>query len=663
MKIKSLLLLLSFLFYLTNASGQTVRHTYRFYKDFAVAKPECGPDLIPSKALGICPIGASPGSFEQDVLPCGVRRDVYHNKLNWGFMYPNSEGAITDTYTIQMYIKVTDWGETWARIIDFSNGALDQGIYFKDNNGSTDRCLDFYPYGRAGACPFFNTSTYYLLTFTRNGQTGIMNVYVDNVLFATYNDSEGRYVGKAGTPIYIFRDDSSVACESGEANFAYLSFTNQYYGQKEVEKAFSEVCFVANINSYADFSISPNPSCGFPKDIDIKYTGSIPLPGTGYKFEWVFDGGKIVSGSGVGPYVVNWDTGGTKNVTLTVTGIGCDNPLTNRKQATISNLNLATAVESGSCETGKDGTLTLTATDGLPPYQYSIDSVNYQTDNIFKVPAASYKVYVKDGNNCTVGKPVNVVFNSDIVVNTIADTTICEGQTVGLNATGNAQNFLWSPQAGLNDATVKDPAATPEASTQYIVTAVRGFCSQSDTVNIDVAPKIEVMVTPDAVVEANVPYQLAASSPQVPDMRDAMFIWSPAIGLNNPASPSPIATLQSDQSYTVEITSGMGCKGTGNVNLSVKRHESINVPSAFTPDGDGKNDILVPLINEIVSISYFKIFNRWGQVVFFTDQLNSGWDGWFQNKNPITGIYVWEIEGKSQKGTTIRKKGSVALIK
>ncbi len=578
-------------------------------------------------------------------------------------MYPNSEGAITDTYTIQMYIKVTDWGETWARIIDFSNGALDQGIYFKDNNGSTDRCLDFYPYGRAGACPFFNTSTYYLLTFTRNGQTGIMNVYVDNVLFATYNDSEGRYVGKAGTPIYIFRDDSSVACESGEANFAYLSFTNQYYGQKEVEKAFSEVCFVANINSYADFSISPNPSCGFPKDIDIKYTGSIPLPGTGYKFEWVFDGGKIVSGSGVGPYVVNWDTGGTKNVTLTVTGIGCDNPLTNRKQATISNLNLATAVESGSCETGKDGTLTLTATDGLPPYQYSIDSVNYQTDNIFKVPAASYKVYVKDGNNCTVGKPVNVVFNSDIVVNTIADTTICEGQTVGLNATGNAQNFLWSPQAGLNDATVKDPAATPEASTQYIVTAVRGFCSQSDTVNIDVAPKIEVMVTPDAVVEANVPYQLAASSPQVPDMRDAMFIWSPAIGLNNPASPSPIATLQSDQSYTVEITSGMGCKGTGNVNLSVKRHESINVPSAFTPDGDGKNDILVPLINEIVSISYFKIFNRWGQVVFFTDQLNSGWDGWFQNKNPITGIYVWEIEGKSQKGTTIRKKGSVALIK
>ncbi|NIJ54809.1 gliding motility-associated C-terminal domain-containing protein [Dyadobacter arcticus] len=663
MKLKFLLTLLLITHYLPVAFGQTIKHTYRFYKDFKVAQPECGSDVEQFKALGNCAAGADPGSFVEDVLPCGVQRTVYHNNLNWGLMYPNTEGAITDNYTIQMYIKVTDWGRTWARIIDFSNGGSDQGIYFKDKDGSSDRCIDFYPYGIAGACPFFNKSTYYLLTFTRNGQTDIMDVYVDNMLFASYDDSDGRYVGKAGVPIFIFRDDQSVSCESGSANFAYLAFNNKYFSQADVDQSFSDICFIANINAYADFSISPNPSCGFPKNITITYTGIIPAPGTGYTFKWEWDGARVISGSGMGPYVVSWESGGSKNVALTVTNDVCGNPLYNRKQAVISNLDLATSVVAGNCETGTDGTLTLTGSLGLPPYQYSIDSVNYTMDNVFKVPVAAYRVYVKDGNNCTIAKNVNVQFNSDITVATMADTTICAGESVTLLTTGNAQAFAWSPSAGLDDAASKDPVAAPPSTTQYVVTASKGFCMQTDTVNVNVAPKIEVNVTPDAIVEYNMPFQLAASSPQITNPNDAIFAWSPALGLNNPASPSPIAVLQDDQSYTVEITSAMGCTGTGGVNLAIKRRESINIPTAFTPNGDGNNEILTPVIMGIESIRYFKIYNRWGQVVFFTNQLNNGWNGQFKGGEPITGTYVWEIEGTSIKGQTIRKKGSVMLLK
>jgi gliding motility-associated-like protein len=662
MKFKGLLALLILISLIETAAGQSVRHTYRFYKDLLVVQPECGPDLEPAKALGSCPAPATPGTYTEDLLPCGVRRTVYQNNSNWGLMYPNSEGAITGTYSIQMYIKVTDWGTTWARIIDFSNGVLDEGIYFKSTPGSEDRCLDFYPSGISGACPFFNKSTYYLLTFTRNAQTGIMDVYVGNTLFTSYDDSQGKYVGKAGVPIYIFRDDKLKSCESGTANFAYLSFTNKHLSQTEVDSTYRDICFVANTNSYADFSISPNPSCGFPKNITVTYTGTIPGQATGYSYDWDFGGARIVSGSGKGPYVVSWDSGGLKDVALTVTNNACGNSLYNRKQAVISTLKLDATTLSGTCETGSGGKITLTGSEGLAPYEYSIDSVNYQSDPLFVVPTGSYRVFVKDKNECTVAKTVAVTFESDIALSVGSDTIVCAGSSFQLAANGNGEKFSWSPAAGLDNPLSKTPVANPENTTQYVVTATKGFCEITDTVNVQVLPKIQVSVTPDAIIEYNVPFQLSASSPQILNLNGATFSWSPPDGLNNPLSQSPITILQEDQTYTVEITSEYGCKGSGEVHLGIKRTENILIPAAFTPNGDGKNEVLMPVLNDIASISYFKIFNRWGEVIFFTDQLNSGWDGSFKGKRSVGGTYVWEIEGTSNKGKVIRKKGSVLLL-
>ncbi|WP_353720972.1 SprB repeat-containing protein [Dyadobacter sp. 676] len=513
MKWSALHILLFFFSFLSFAQAQSGKHTYRFYKDFKIAQPECGPDLALAQAPGSCAGGTIPGLFVDDVLPCGVKRFVYQNNPNWGFLYPNSEGLVTGTYTIQLYLKVTNWSGSRTRIIDFSNGSLDDGIYFTKRGAAADRCLDVYPNGIAGDCPFFNTSAYYLLTITRDGATDKMEVYVDNTLFTSFTDSGKNYVGKTGVPIYIFRDDKAKTCESGEARFAYLAFHDKYFSKTDVEKSSSDICFEANINPYADFSISPNPTCEFPENIEVKYTGPIPAPGTGYDFKWDWDGAKVISGSGMGPYVLSWDTGGTKYVTLTVASQACGNPLVNRKQAIISKLALTTAVTAGSCETGTNGTITLTGSEGLAPYRYSLDSVNFQSSNIFTKPAGNYRAFVRDGNDCVVAKNVSVQFASDIELRAMADTTVCEGQSVQLLAESNGQSFMWLPQTGLDDAGAREPVATPGATTQYIVTATKGFCTATDTVLVNVAPKIEVTVTPDAVIEYNVPFLLTATSP------------------------------------------------------------------------------------------------------------------------------------------------------
>jgi gliding motility-associated-like protein len=336
--------------------------------------------------------------------------------------------------------------------------------------------------------------------------------------------------------------------------------------------------------------------------------------------------------------------------------------LDNTKRIVISNPTLTAETISGNCDTGTSGTITLTAADGILPYQYSIDSVSYQTSNVFQVPAGHYRVFVKDGSGCTTAENADVSFSSDITVRTMPDTIICVGQSLTLTTTSNAEKFSWTPQTGLDNASTLEPVATPETGTQYVITATKGFCTQTDTVHVHVSPKIEVHVTPDALIEYNVPFQLSATSPQIRNYAGATFLWTPADGLSDASIQSPIAVLQENQSYTVDVTSELGCTGSGQVKLSIKRQESIVIPTAFSPNGDGKNEILLPVVNDIASIRYFRVYNRWGELVFFTDQLDTGWDGSFKGGSAISGTYVWEIEGVSTKGRVISKRGAVMLL-
>ncbi len=699
------------------------RHSYRFYNTLSVPPPECGPDLTPEKALGNCPASAAPGGFVSDTLPyCGLRRTVYHTNLHWGLKYPNTEGTITDTYTVHIYVKTTNWGSaTWARIIDFSNGASDSGIYFKNTSGSGDRCLDFYPSGIVGACPYFNNSTYYLLTFTRNGQTGVIDVYVNNTLFISYNDTAGRYVGKTGTPIYIYRDDRAVSCESGEANFAYLSFTNQYSSQSTVDAVYKDICTIANQNPVVDFSISPNPSCS-NQPVTVRYAGDPLTPESNYAFQWNWDGGTVLSGSGLGPYVVQWNTVGSKNITLNITSTVCGKPITKTKPVVIGNLALSATTQKGNCSAASDGSITITATNGVAPYQYSLDSVRYQSANTFNVSPKAYTVYVKDANGCQASLPVTVESTNDITLQTLSDTAICRGQSVKLLTTSNAASFSWTPATGLDNPGSKAPVAKPASRTAYIVTATTGSCSRSDTVTVDLAPDSPAPATGDVAICAgeSVPTLSAAganlrwysdSTLQTPvgagnDFKPNLTTTQPgewtyfvtqtaATGcVSRPAtarvavkarpvinlptknytvcfatSPNGGLTLDAGDSgpvvyewlsasggligsarsvevqqagiYRIRVTNDQQCSQTDSVTVQEFCAPVLVVPDAFSPNGDGINDVF-EIKGRFPAAVILTVFNRWGEVVF---RMSDGsWDGTYQGQACPAGIYLWKLE-------------------
>jgi gliding motility-associated-like protein len=143
------------------------------------------------------------------------------------------------------------------------------------------------------------------------------------------------------------------------------------------------------------------------------------------------------------------------------------------------------------------------------------------------------------------------------------------------------------------------------------------------------------------------------------------YRWSPGTYLNNPNIANPIGyypdTTRLD--YIVHIESDFGCAGDDTINVWVVGQSAIFVPSAFSPNGDGRNDVLRPIGIGYRNINYFRVFNRYGQQVYYGIHFNEGWDGRNQGQPADIGTYYWELSINDRFGKEVRMKGDAALIR
>jgi gliding motility-associated-like protein len=141
------------------------------------------------------------------------------------------------------------------------------------------------------------------------------------------------------------------------------------------------------------------------------------------------------------------------------------------------------------------------------------------------------------------------------------------------------------------------------------------------------------------------------------------YSWWPTSGLSDPFVARPMAKITEDTKYLLTVKTEEGCVGTASMNVTVFKGSAIYVPTAFTPNNDGLNDILKPSYVAIKSLSYFTIYNRWGQKVFSTNDLNAGWDGLSKGNQKVEGGYVWVLKATDAIGKVHYQKGSFILIK
>jgi gliding motility-associated-like protein len=143
------------------------------------------------------------------------------------------------------------------------------------------------------------------------------------------------------------------------------------------------------------------------------------------------------------------------------------------------------------------------------------------------------------------------------------------------------------------------------------------------------------------------------------------YTWSPPDQLSSTVISNPIGTYPDTGTwvYRLYVTSDYGCTGYDTIKVWVVDNASFVVPTAFTPNGDGRNDYFRPRAVGYRSLKYFKVFNRWGQEVYFGKSLETGWNGTFNNKPAEMGVYFWQIQYTDRHGGEGFLKGDVTLLR
>jgi gliding motility-associated-like protein len=139
--------------------------------------------------------------------------------------------------------------------------------------------------------------------------------------------------------------------------------------------------------------------------------------------------------------------------------------------------------------------------------------------------------------------------------------------------------------------------------------------------------------------------------------------WSPPDDLDNPSSQDPVAHPEKSTTYTVTAATDEGCTATASVSIKVFTVANIFVPNAFTPNGDGHNDVLRAIPIGIKAFGYFAVWNRWGQRVFYTTDPAVGWDGSVGGRLGEAGAFVWKVSGIDYKGDQVQQEGTVLLVR
>ncbi len=163
----------------------------------------------------------------------------------------------------------------------------------------------------------------------------------------------------------------------------------------------------------------------------------------------------------------------------------------------------------------------------------------------------------------------------------------------------------------------------------------------------------------------NPPAYAVANLPQILQARPIgnSVLWTPATSLDNASSYTPVFNGNAERTYIVALKTIAGCLTVDTQVVKINKNIVIFVPNAFTPNKDGRNDVLKPFMIGIKELRYFKIFNRWGELIYHTQNPKTGWDGRFKGNPVLTQTLMWMLEGIGADNKTYNAKGSTILIR
>ncbi len=268
-----------------------------------------------------------------------------------------------------------------------------------------------------------------------------------------------------------------------------------------------------------------------------------------------------------------------------------------------------------------------------------------------------YILKVTNVQGCINYDTVHLNVQQPVIASAAPDTAICGGSPVQLLASGGLY-YSWSPDAFIAGSHLQqNPFIMPDSSIHYIVSVSNDCFSDTAIAPIVVYPYTRVDAGPDQTIYRSTSATLNGAG-------NGNFTWYPGTTLSSPFTATTIASPLETTTYILMLTNAFGCISYDTVQVEVIANTLLLLPTAFSPNGDGVNDVfrITKWLN-IKKLEFFNIYNRWGELVFSTDDINAGWDGTYKNYPQNTSSFTWAIKAEDYDGNLILKKGIVTLVR
>ena len=315
------------------------------------------------------------------------------------------------------------------------------------------------------------------------------------------------------------------------------------------------------------------------------------------------------------------------------------------------------------CHGDSNGVIQVNATGGTAPYTYSWAG-GQNGSQLNNLPSGIYTLTVTDADGCFTHDSIQLNDPAPLLSTTSVKNIPCKQACIGkawANPNGGTPPYTWLWNDSYHQ---KTNPATQLCDGVYIVEIKDAHnCTLSDTVEvIDSSIYIHFEAWDDDTIYEGQQVQLNSTNLG----SDYTYQWTPPTNLSDPNIPNPIASPNSTTTYYVDVHDKWGCNWRDSVKINVVDvicdEPYIYVPNAFTPNGDGKNDVLYVQSNVAYELD-FKIYDRWGELVFETHSLSDGWDGTFHGKKVDPGVFVYHLTMTCYNHEVFRKKGNITVIR
>jgi gliding motility-associated-like protein len=415
------------------------------------------------------------------------------------------------------------------------------------------------------------------------------------------------------------------------------------------------------VNQKANGTITALPEVC--QDGSIQFSASA-TPSVNVQWNWNFDNGNTATVPNPPQQV--YTSAGNYTVTLLVTRNGCIDTVTHLLTVHPKPVVNAQPRQQVIC---LGNSVQLSASGGAS-YNWSPAAGlnNTTTANPVATPAASTQYFVTATTNkgCSSKDSVLITVAQPVQVQLPAALDLCRGQSIQLNATG-ADSYQWiNNTTGLSSTSIHNPVANPNLNAVYTVVGSERYNCFRDTAEVTITLRNipTVNAGPDVEIAGNAPYQLSAAASN--DVTS--WLWTPNERLSCNRCPSPVVTPKMETAYTVRVSNQWGCSSSDTVLIKLQCGiGTVYIPSAFTPNRDGKNDVFYIAGSGVKTINHLRIYNRWGEIIFersnfAIDDPSTGWNGKYKGQFVGTGTYVYLAEMECSSGETFTLKGTVTVI-